>query len=165
MTYTTDRQWSDKFLPEIVIILENNAKYLLNVRISGEEKDKTEATDLQLKTDGGDIAVRILREKKYNTFTIRSYRSSGSKTELAKLKEGYCRWYFFGWCKDDKLSEWIIIDVNKLRESGLLDAYETIMNKDQTTGFIAIPLKDLSFHDCIVAFNIVELPAGPDATK
>lgn len=153
MTYQTDRHWSDQFIPEIVNILENNAKYLLKIRVSSEDKDKTEATDLQLKVDSGDIAVRVLREKKYETLTIRAYRSSGAKTELQKIKEGYCRWYFFGWCKDDKLSEWIIIDLDKLRESGLLDEYKTIMNKDGTTGFIAIPLRDLIFKDCLIAFD------------
>ena len=107
-----------------------------------------------------DIAIRILREKKYDTFTIRSYRSSGSKTELQKLKEGYSRWYFFGWCKNNVLDDWIIIDVDFLRESGLLDGFETIMNKDNTTGFIAIPIKDLAFCQCIVASK----KAQPDQT-
>ena len=150
MTYKADRLWSDKYLPEVEQILRDNIKYLLKISIS-ENKDIFEGTDLSLSIQSADIAIRILREKKYDTFTIRSYRSSGSKTELQKLKEGYCRWYFFGWCKNEILDDWIIIDIEFLRESGLLEGFETIFNKDKTTGFIAIPIKDLSFHQCIVA--------------
>jgi len=156
MNYITDRKWSDQFLSRVMAILKDNAKYLLDVQISSEKDDKTQATDINLEIKGGDVAVRILRKNKYNTITIRSYRSSGAKTELAKLKEGYCKWYFFGWCKEDELNEWVIVDIDKLRKSKLLDGYKTIMNKDNITGFIAIPLKDLVFHDCIVTFNIAK---------
>ena len=151
MTYREDRNWSNKYIPEISEIIGLNARFLMTINVSSDDKDMGEATDLVLSIGGGDIAIRLLREKKYNTFTIRSFRSSGTKTELAKIKSGYAKWYFFGWCKDEVLDDWLIIDLDKLRESGLLDGYTTIMNKDKTTGFIAIPLEDLAFSECIVA--------------
>ena len=50
-------------------------------------------------------------------------------------------------------SEWLLIDVEKLRESGLLTKYKPIFNKDGT-GFVPIPIADLVEHGCIINTNM-----------
>ena len=89
MSYQSDRSWSDQFLPQVRAIV---GPHLLVP--APFELDAKEATDLMvLRARDMTIAVRLRRpgyaDKYRYQFTIRSKRDSGSKTEMAKLLEGW----------------------------------------------------------------------------
>ena len=153
MQYKKDWQWSDGYLLVIEQILRQNAMYLLDVQISNNNKDTKQATDMVITVKGGDVAVRVRRPyRDFRDLTIRAWRSSGVKTELTKLKEGFADWYFYGW-SDDKggFLDWMLVDLDKLRQSGLLENLLMTFNTDQTTGFVSINWDELNAHGCLVA--------------
>ena len=112
-----DKRWSDRFIPEI--------KSILGLYLIGEpplEEDAEHNTDLMvLKMDAVRIACRI-RKHSYlanygDEFTIRTYRPSGQKTELAKIIEGWGNYMFYGFSDIDQncLSKWCLLDLNVFR--------------------------------------------------
>ena len=148
-----DWQWADRHLQAVMDILKANAMHLLSVQVAPLEDDQQRATDLVITVLGGDVAVRIRRTKyisRFRDLTIRAWRASGAKTELQKIKEGFGRWYLYGWSDDqDKLYDWMLVDCDVLRTSGLLEK-PLIMNRDNRSGFIAITDKELRNSGCIV---------------
>lgn len=114
-SYKYDKEWSDKFLPEI--------KGILGMHLIGEppvEEDQKRNTDLiVLKMDAVRIACRV-RDPKYikykADFTIRYSRPSGAKTELAKVIEGWGDYIFYGHGDDEhKLVAWGLGDLKVFR--------------------------------------------------
>lgn len=152
-----DWAWADqKFhIYQIEEILKHNAIHLIKFEIAPIDKDLKQATDLIVKASGGDIAVRIRRSAYtgiYRDLTIRSWRSSGTETELDKIKKGFCKWYLYAWAdKFEVIKDWIFVDLDLLRLSGLINQYQTISNHDQKTGFIAIPSTELKNYKCIIS--------------
>jgi len=111
------KQWSDKFLPEIKRIL---GEYL--IAEPPIEEDAERNTDLTvLRLDAIRIGCRIRRYKYVeafgNEFTIRSGRTSGIKTELTKIIEGWGDYFFYGFADstETKLCQWILGDLKVLR--------------------------------------------------
>lgn len=148
MGYRQDRAWSDRYLGQIVEILRENAGALLSIQVAPESDDRKHATDLVVTVKGGDVAVRVRRGNcKYRDLTLRAMRDSHVPTELQKIKDGYARWYLYGWIKHDELDEWMLIDLDKLRSSGLLEQQRIISNYDGTH-FIA--LSRVALRDCII---------------
>lgn len=154
MKYKEDRQWSDKFLPQIKTILLQHAIILLSANIADDKKDTEQATDMIISVDGGDVAVRIRRAgyyKKYRDWTIRSFRESGQETELSKLRKGHARWYLYLWTDDkEKIIDFIFIDLNRVREIGLLDKKRKHISNKDGTYFIAISIPELKKNNCLV---------------
>lgn len=152
-----DWNWSDGYLPEVRRILMQNAALLFDVEIASTYQDVKEATDLLL-TVGGQkhIAVRLRRaEYGYRDLTIRASRSSGSRTELSKIRAGYGDLYLYGWTTGWAISEWMLVDLALVRDSGLLNLnWRMTMNRDQATGFISIPYTTLHEYGCIKAANV-----------
>lgn len=116
-TYQYDREWSDKFIPEIKRLV---GPYLLNV--APLELDTKEATDLIVfNTRSKQIAARIRDAKKYlpkfaEQFTIRSRRDNGTMTELEKIHRGFGQWLFYGFGHDDlTIDPWYLIDLDSFR--------------------------------------------------
>ena len=115
--WTQDKKWSDRFLPEIKRII---GEHLIAEPPVEEDSDRN--TDLMvLRLDAIRIACRI-RNNKYladfgDEFTIRSGRPSGVKTELTKIIEGWGNYFFYGFSdeNDEKLSKWILCDLNAFR--------------------------------------------------
>jgi hypothetical protein len=148
-----DWKWADSYLPAIHDILKENAAYLIDFEIAHVEADIKEATDMVicLKNDAA-IAVRMRRSHyKYRDLTIRSWRESGTETELQKIKRGFVDFYLYGWT-DEKFGilDWMLIDVESLRQSGWLETKPMIPNRDNKTGFIAISYQELRDTHCII---------------
>jgi hypothetical protein len=109
MSYQTDKQWSDLYVPEVRRIigiaigkrlLENPE--MLTVETATHTEDTQHATDFvaSIATSMGSVACRLRRpECKARDFTIRSWRASGAKTELEKIRAGEGRWFLYGWTK------------------------------------------------------------------
>ena len=116
--YTTDRVWSDQFLPEVRSIVGP-----LLLEPASFEVDAMEATDLIiLHAKDKRIGVRIRRHQfllRYpNQFTIRYARTSGARTEWEKICRGWGDWFLYGFASEgDKppLSRWLLIDYDALR--------------------------------------------------
>lgn len=112
-----DKKWSDKFLPEI--------KMILGLHLIGEptpEEDVERNTDLiVLKMEAVRIACRIRRFEYYskypNDITIRTNRPSGTKTELAKIIESWGNYFFYGFSdsEEKKLCSWKLCNLNAFR--------------------------------------------------
>lgn len=152
-SYLHDWYWADQYLPQIKVILALNAIHLLEIETASPDEDTKEATDIIVKVSGGKVAVRIRKPTPKRDLTLRCWRASGVKTELQKIKEGFCRWYLYVWTnRKGKIQDYILVDLNKLRESKILNKSFTVINNfDGETGFIAIPYTDLEAAGCIVS--------------
>jgi hypothetical protein len=148
-----DWTWSDGFLPEVRRILGVNAMHLLEVGIASAQQDMKQATDM-LVTVRGEIAIAVrLRRPTYThrDLTIRAMRSSGVKTELEKIQFGAGDFYLYGWTNAWCIPEWMLVNLHRLRDSGLLNRnWQLIRNKDNRTAFIAIPYTLLKQYGCVV---------------
>jgi len=126
---------------------------MISIDDSSPEQDMKESTDLVVKTMGGKVAVRIRRpDCQFRDLTIRSWRANGAKTELPKIKEGFGDFYLYAWAGENgKLANWILVNLDSLRKSGLLENRETIPNPDRITGFIAISVFELKKSNCLIS--------------
>lgn len=139
------------YYPAVEAILKKNAQYFVNVSIATPDQDMKQATDFVVVIDGGEIAVRIRRDKcKWRDLTIRS-TNRGYKTEIHKIRDGWARYYLYCWTQGgNDISEWMLVDLNKVRELQLLEGRSEISNGDGTL-FIAIPYRELNESECILA--------------
>lgn len=128
-----DKEWSDRFLPEIKKILESclinedvikdyQLKNTELVQVASEEDDQMRNTDLVVfKMDVLRIGCRVRSfgyfEKYKHQFTIRSKRPSGALTELDKIVAGWGHYLFYGFCDEDerKLTKWTLINLTHFR--------------------------------------------------
>lgn len=115
--YREDRQWSDKFIPQIKSIVGP-----LLLEPASFKLDAKEATDLIVfRARDMRIAARIRNHeylKKYShQFTIRSRRDSGAETELSKIVNGWGDWFFYGFSDREErtIVQWILIDLDHFR--------------------------------------------------
>jgi len=149
--------WADQYLPDVKRILMANAGHMLDICIAPLDADMNRATDMVVSVKGGDVAVRVRRPRyNYRDLTIRA--RAGGKTEIDKIREGFARWYLYGWTNGDgRLAEWMLVDLDKVREHELLSGRRVIDNRDGRTGFIAIPAEELLAKGCIVAHHVPKL--------
>lgn len=140
-TFAGDFKWQEKYYPQIERILKMNASKIVKVSIADNDADTKEATDFVVTLKSGRIAVRIRKDigDKYHDLTIRSKRRSGAETELHKIKKGYADFYLYIWTNAEVITDWWLVDINRLRTSGLLDIprHET-WNRDGGSAFIAL---------------------------
>ena len=150
-----DWKWANGHMRAIADALRQCALYLLSVQAATPSQDLKRATDLVVTVETGDVAVRIRRPQykdRYRELTIRAWRSNGAKTELAKIQEGFARWYLYGWSDGHGgLADWFLVDLDKLRETTLLTDKAIQRNKDGRTGFIWIKDSELRSYGCMVA--------------
>lgn len=151
--YQEQRVKSDKYLRAFKDILERNSMNFLSMEVSSEAKDTQEATDMIIKIEGGDVALRVREPScKFRDFTIRSRSRYGKKTEIHKLKEGFGDWYLYGWGDGFSLvNEYVLIDLDKVRDFGLLDVERQEIPNGDGTKFINIPLGELQMFGCVVS--------------
>jgi len=151
MNWQNDKAWADQFTRQIVEILRHNSAHILKIEVAPMEADSLHATDMIITVTGGNVAVRVRRDTSYRDFTIRSARASGTKTELQKLREGFGDWYLYAWSQGDRITEWMLLDLHRIRQQGLLNReWPERLNKDGRTSFIAIPISVLALNACIV---------------
>jgi hypothetical protein len=151
-----DKSWEETYREQIVSILSAHVSHLVEITLASAEMDKHYATDYEVKVVGGTIAVRLRRSKyQYRDLTIRSRRDSGMKTELAKIKEGAAFRYFYGWTDEKRtIAEWILVDLDKVRATGLLEKPRREWPNGDGTYFIAIPVTELKEAGCLLASRI-----------
>ncbi len=160
--YKRDREWADSYESQVLTILNTLISHLAVLSIATQEDDTHKATDIEVKLVGGTIAVRLRRPYyDHRDLTIRSSRSSGVETELAKIKAGYAYRYFYGWIdKNNLIAEWILVDLNMVRAMGLLENREEIPNTDGRTAFIAISASELRDKGCLIAYKFKKAGAA-----
>jgi len=148
--------WADSFLPEVEQILRDNINLLVSINVAPMEDDTQRATDMIINIEGeGQVAVRLRRDDvKYRDLTIRS--KAGGRTEIDKIREGFAKWYVYGWIKNNTIDEWILVDLDTVRKDKMLDDRRTINNSDGRTGFVFIPVKELMDNNCLVAYRLQE---------
>ncbi|MCP4142520.1 MAG: hypothetical protein GY755_19960 [Chloroflexi bacterium] len=147
--------YSESRIDQVKMILQSHAMHIVSIDVATPDADMKQSTDLVVAVKAGSVAVRIRRPyQHYRDLTIRAY-CGGKKTEVHKIREGFCKWYLYAWeGKGGILSEWILVDIDKMRSSGLVYQDKKIkMNKDGYTGFINYSLQELSNIDAIVARN------------
>lgn len=117
MSYRSDRQWSDQFIPAIRQIVGP-----LLLEPAPLDADRKQATDLiVLNARDMKIAARVRRhgyaERYPYEFTIRSHRDNGAPTELEKITYGFGDWFFYGHASDAGpfVTRWMVIDLRVFR--------------------------------------------------
>jgi len=148
-----DKNWSDKFIPEI--------KQILGLHLISEspvEEDQERNTDLiVLRLEAVRIACRVRRhdylQKYKDEFTIRAGRPSGAKTELTKIIEGWGDYFFYGFSNknESNLAQWFLGDLKcfRLWFNRFLVNYKGYVpgvekpNKDNSSYFKAFKLNQL----------------------
>ncbi len=147
--------WQLAYMDDIKAILKSQAMHIVDIQIASPDEDLKQSTDLKIKITTGDVAVRIRRDIPWRDLTIRA-KNGNSKTELHKLRDGYCDWYLYLWTEDDKIVEWVFIDINKMREADMFSDQRSVkMNKDGYTGFIKYTIQELENNNCIIAKQII----------
>jgi len=149
-----DWNWADGYMPELRRILILNALSFVSIQIASYEQDVKKATDMLLTVSGNkSIAVRLRRANyAYRDLTLRCHRASGVETELSKIQRGSGDFYLYGWTDHFAIAEWMFVDLDQLRSSGLLNReWKVIQNIDGITSFIAIPFTVLKANHCIVS--------------
>ena len=120
------------------------------------EDDKHHATDFVAHIKGGDVAVRIRRpDCLFRDWTIRSKIIYG-KTELAKLQDGFGDWYLYCWTNQKgNINEWMFIDLNLVRISGLLDkmALQFDIPNNDGTYFKSCSIAELIKNECLMSYQ------------
>lgn len=150
--YQDDREWSDRYIPTIKRII---APHLMTV--ASFELDAKKATDLHVLNARNMMIAARIRDKGYAEnfpydFTIRSGRDTGTKTELAKIIDGWGDWFFYGHAIDDtNIGIWWLLDLNSFR-AALIRRHE-----------LAIKFSKLSNGDGthFVAYDVRSFPQSP----
>lgn len=154
--YQLDREWGDSYVSQVTRILMQLLPYLVELDTASIEMDTKCATDFTIKLKGGNIAVRLRRPTcSFRDFTIRALRDSGTKTELAKIKEGHGFRYFYGWIdKNNRIAEWILVDLDKVRETGLLEKERPLIPNYDGTHFVPIDIEELDEAGCLIIYQL-----------
>ena len=97
-----DFDWQKQFEPLALDVIGNLPNRLFNeVRVAPRMADIKRATDLVMVRHGGeDFSLRLRRPGYLDSyglqFTVRTERLNGVKTELAKYREGFGHYFFYG---------------------------------------------------------------------
>ena len=145
--------FAEKYMPAIVEILKDNAKYIVDVEVATPDEDMHQSTDLKIKVSGGDVAVRVRRGNiKFRDMTLRAH-NKGHKTELDKLRDGFAKWYLYAWENEQQcICDWILVDIDAMRKADLLsENRKIIMNKDGVTGFVTYKIDELERCNALMA--------------
>jgi hypothetical protein len=162
-----DKAWADCFLPEIERIIRSIAGQIVSISVADDDQDRTQGTDYVITVKAGTVACRIRRptwadregnERPFTErdLTIRYRRPLGTKTEWAKIMEGWGRWYLYAWAGPDgaTLPEWIFVDLDRFRSVAWEKEYgplREIANRDGSSSFVVIPALLLDVEDCLLA--------------
>ena len=150
--------WQQQYMMQVESLLKRNAGAFLRISIASAEQDMKQSTDMVLEVGGaGTVAVRIRRPNcRFRDLTLRSFVPSGAKTELEKIRDdGFGDWYLYAWADiHDVLREWMLIDLNILRDSGLLYAARPETRNFDGTRFTSYSIPELRITGAIVAGHV-----------
>lgn len=135
--WETDKLWADKAFRYVRSICGR-----LFVADASIKEDQEENTDLRILTINPiRIACRIRRGSYFpryaHQFTLRDYRPTGMKTELAKIVDGFGDYFFYGFAKDNgELLDWKIGDLEIFRfwYQGEIELASRIPGQKKTNG-------------------------------
>lgn len=150
--------WQQKYYDFVIKILRALSPLMIDFAVASDYQDMKQSTDFVLQMNNRtNIAVRLRKYPcNFRDLTIRSRSYYGGATELTKLKSGFADWYFYGWANQQgDISEFMLLDIDAIRNANLLDGNQTIINKDNRTGFISISLPDLRDAKAIIAIKVV----------
>lgn len=151
--YLRDSLWATRFDEQLIAIIKEQASHIIQVRRATEKEDNSCEADLVLETSSGKILCRTRSAKYYRRdLTIRCERPTGTVTELQKIESGAGRWYLYAWTNDNRITEWMLIDLDRLRQSGLIERWRrNIFSNPDKTKFIAIPRSEIHKAGAIVS--------------
>lgn len=153
MSYSTDRRWSDAFIPAIKQIVGP-----LLLEESSFEVDTQQAADLVvMNARDKTIACRVRRpgfaDRYGYEFTIRAKRDSGAKTELEKIIDGFGDWMFYGHADPDGMNvcRWMVVSLPALRAAIIRrQAVAIKQSNGDGTHFVAFDVRAMP-DSCLVA--------------
>lgn len=140
--WLSDKAKADKYEPEIKRILGEQLISTADLR-----RDQHEATDLLvLELSPVRIGCRVrspeVLVKFADEFTIRADRPSGVRTELEKIMDGWCDYFFYGFAAGNgrTLAAWLLGDLRVFRAEirrapYLVDESLKIQNRDASSSF------------------------------
>lgn len=140
--FKEDMRFSEKIMPTVKKFIAYNAARIVKINDATAEEDMEFASDLVIY--GAKIAVRTRKDNvKFRDLTIRASRPYGTKTELEKIKQGYSDFIFYAWTKGLSITEYVIVDSEILRQSGLLNKVLPSMKNADGTTFVFLALPDI----------------------
>jgi hypothetical protein len=93
----------------------------------------------------------------------------GPDVEVKKILQGYARWYFYGWMAVDVIGDWMLVDLDEVRTSGMIEdaieAKQIKVNEDKCTSFVYIPHRELHAINAIVACDFFYTPSRAEIMK
>jgi len=138
------------FMGHVEKILKRVAHKIIEVKIATPEQDMKQSTDIVIILDSGAVALRIRRDTKHRDLTIRA-KNGAAKTEIHKIREGFARWYLYIWARGTNIEEWVLVDLDTMRGSGLLGESRPVkMNSDGYTGFVSYSIAELEIAGAVV---------------
>ena len=152
-----DWRWADQYIPFVKATLKKYAMHIVDFEVAPIDKDMTEGTDMVVRVSGGDVAVRIRRDDcRFRDLTIRAWRKSGAKTEIDKIRAGHIDFYLYCWTdkEDGLIRDYILVDINIARDSGLFDDGSLILNPDKRTGFYPYSIQRLEEVGALIASTL-----------
>ena len=136
---------------QLIAILKNHAAVFIEFEDASFEEDTQHATDMKIVTKGKAIAVRIRNSDcRFRDLTIRS-SNRGYCTEIDKIRKGDGDIYLYGW-KDgaDNIIEYLLVNIDKFRDSGLLDEKRSEIPNYDGTAFTTYSIGELEKTGCII---------------
>lgn len=137
-------------------IISRHIRYIFKARQSTPEQDMKEGFDYAITIDKTNIAVRNRKHKylQYGDLTIRTKARGNGKTEIDKIKEGCGDIYLYTWQTENgkSIDSYLLVDLEKLRISGLLEETNELKNGDNTK-FCSISIQELRDKDCIITYT------------
>lgn len=145
--------YGERHLPAVRRALLECLPHIVVLREATLEEDRQRATDLVLEASGS-VAVRVRQPEylRYRDLTLRAWVEGRERTELDKIREGWGRWYFYAWSDGrDGLAAWMLVDLDRLRASGLLEGLPLRLNPDRRSGFVSLGHAALKRAGCVAA--------------
>jgi len=139
-------------------------------------EDTRQATDFVIPENriSGAVALRLRRDKIWQRDLTLRYRRrrggrwSASNVEVEKILAGWADFYFYAWTAADHIGDWILVTLDALRASGLIeDACETRekINDDRRTSFVWIRVSELDAVDALLASDVLATPSRGDVMR
>lgn len=154
-----------EMMPQVQAILKRHAMHIIKIEMATSTQDTEQATDLVLRVESGSIGVRVrrletMKNPGWRDWTIRGRSLGGNRTEIDKLRDGWGDWYFYAWTKQKQIVEYMLFDLHKARQAGLLDNLtdrDLIPNGDGTK-FYTIDAHRIIDNGCMVVHSIDGYP-------
>jgi len=161
--FERNKKFERNKMPEVKMILQRHAGTIIRFEAASSEQDTQQATDLVVYVKTGAIGVRVRQfkstGKKYRDWTIRCKSCSGYATEIDKLRAGWGDFYFYGWDnKNGHIDEYMLLDLAKVRDAGLLYVERKVIPNGDGTSFISIDALELYEKGCLLIHTLPEVP-------